>query len=75
MKSVETDTQNTPRSTPLVWYFIILPQSYLFYCKNMNRLWAKVIEKALQMYAGHRQQHDLASESEHVFSNHISLKK
>lgn len=41
----------------------------------MNGLWAKVLEKVLQIYAGHIQQRDLASESEHVFSNHISFKK
>lgn len=41
----------------------------------MNRLWAKVTEKALKMYAGHRKQHGLAADSENVFSNHVSLKE
>lgn len=77
MKSEETDTQNTLRGMTPVWYSIIPTQmgfSVEKYDGILNRLWAKVMEKALQMYAGHRQQHGLTEDSENVFSNHISLK-
>lgn len=72
MKAEETGTQNIPRGTTLIWYSTILTQIFFFFSwKTMNRLWAKVIEQALKMYAGHRQQHGLAADSENVFSNHI----
>lgn len=59
----------------LVWCSIILTQILFFSVENPNGLWAKVIKQALKTYAGHRQQHRLAADSENGFSNHILLKQ